>query len=134
LYLAETYAPPPLWPSGTKDHGRVYQWSFWAANELEPRIVSIAKAVSKRSPDLPKELDQLDATLRVLEGELDGPYLLGDVFTVADLNVASTLREPGEQGISGIAEVDLAPFPKVARWLERCSVRPANGRVVSLGH
>jgi glutathione S-transferase len=134
LYLAETYARPPLWPAGTKDHGRIYQWSFWAANEAESRIVSIVKSVSKRGPDLPKDLEQLDAILRVLEGELDGPYLLGDVFTVADLNVASTLREPGEQGISGIAEVDLAPFPKVSHWLDRCSARPANSRVASLGY
>ena len=33
LYLAETYASAPLWPAGAKDHGRIYQWSLWAANE-----------------------------------------------------------------------------------------------------
>src|SRR5215470_3526362 len=42
LYLAETYASAPLWPAGAKEHARIYQWSFWAANEIEPRIVSIA--------------------------------------------------------------------------------------------
>jgi len=132
LYLAETYAGPPLWPARTKDHARVYQWSFWAANEVEPCIVSIAKGVSKEAPGLSKELEQLAAVLRVLDNELHGLYLLGDVFTVGDLNVASTLREPGEQGISDIAGIDLAPFPNVARWLDRCSARPAHGRVASL--
>lgn len=135
MYLAETYAGAPLWPSGTKEHARVYQWSLWAANEIEPRIVSIAKGLSQKSPDpvaVDAGLGQLAAALRVLEEELHDSYLLGDTFTVCDLNLASTLREPGEDGISGIAAIDLAPFPNVARWLDRCSARPANRRVASL--
>jgi glutathione S-transferase len=60
------------------------------------------------------------------------PYLLGANFTAGDLNLASTLREPGEQGISGLVAIDLAPFPNVARWLDRCSARRANRRVAAL--
>jgi hypothetical protein len=30
---------------------------------------------------------------------------------VGDLNLAATLHEPGEKGISGLAAIDLAPFP-----------------------
>ena len=45
MYLAETYAGAPLWPAGAKDHALVYQWSLWAANEIEPCIVSIAKGL-----------------------------------------------------------------------------------------
>jgi glutathione S-transferase len=135
LYLAETYASAPLWPEGAKDHGRVYQWSLWAANEIEPRIVSIAKGLSQTSPDasaVATGLEQLSAALRILEDRLTASYLLGANFTVGDLNLASTLREPGEEGISGLAAIDLAPFPKVARWLDRCSARPANRRVAAL--
>ena len=135
MYLAENYAGAPLWPSGTREHARVYQWSLWAANEIEPRIVSIAKGLSQKSPDpvaVEAGLGQLAAALRVLEDELHYPYLLGDIFTVGDLNLASTLREPGEDGISGIAAIDLAPFPYIARWLDRCSARPANRRVAAL--
>jgi len=135
MYLAENYGGAPLWPAETKEHARVYQWSLWAANEIEPRIVSIAKGLSQKSPDpvaVKAGLGQLAAALRVLEEELHNPYLLGDTFTVGDLNLASTLREPGEDGISGIAAVDLAPFPNVARWLDRCSARPANRRAASL--
>jgi glutathione S-transferase len=135
LYLAENYAGVPLWPTSAKDRARAYQWSFWAANEIEPRIVTIAKSLSKKSPDataVAPGLEQLAAALRVLEGELQGAFLLGDAFTVGDLNLASTLREPGEQGVSGIAAIDLAPFPNVARWLDRCSERPANSRVAAL--
>jgi glutathione S-transferase len=135
LYLAETYASPPLWPAGTKDRGLVYQWSLWAANEIEPRIVSIAKGLSKKCPDPSAAvvgLEQLYAALRILEDRLNGPYLLGNAFTVGDLNLASILREPGEDGVSGISTIDLAPFPNVARWLDCCSARPANSRVSSM--
>jgi glutathione S-transferase len=135
MYLAENYAEAPLWPAGAKDHARVYQWSFWAANEIEPRIVRIAQGLSTKSTDpsaVADGLEQLSAALRILEERLHGPYLLGDDFTVGDLNLASTLREPGEVGISGIAAIDLTPFPNVARWLDCCSDRPASRRVASL--
>jgi glutathione S-transferase len=135
MYLAETYAGAPLWPAGAKDHAQVYQWSLWAANEVEPRIVRIAKGLSNKLPDpsaVAVGLEQLSAALRILEDRLHGPYLLGDAFTVGDLNLASTLREPGEDGISGISAIDLAPFPNVGRWLDCCSARPANRRVASM--
>jgi glutathione S-transferase len=133
----ERYAGAPLWPAGAQDHGRIYQWSLWAANEVEPRIVSIARGLSAKSPDPPAvavALEQLGAVLRILEDRLHQPFLLGDDFTAGDLNLASTLREPGEDGISGIAAIDLGPFPKVARWLDVCGARPANRRVASTAH
>jgi len=137
LYLAERYAVAPLWPAGAQDHGRIYQWSLWAANEVEPLIVSIARGLAAKSPDAPAvaaALEQLGAILRILEDRLHRPYLLGDDFTAGDLNLASTLREPGEEGVSGIAAIDLAPFSRLARWLDGCSARPANRRVASMAH
>jgi glutathione S-transferase len=135
MYLAETYAGAPLWPAGARDHARVYQWSLWAANEIEPRIINIAKGLSKKALEpsaVAVGLEQLAAALRILNDALCRSYLLGDIFSVGDLNVASTLREPGETGVSGIAEIDLTPVPNVARWLDRCSARPANRHVASM--
>jgi glutathione S-transferase len=64
-----------------------------------------------------KELAQ---PLGVLEGALGrGANLLGDNFTVADLNVASILSWARP------AQIDIAPFPKVAGWLKNCAERPA---------
>jgi glutathione S-transferase len=135
MYLAETYARSSLWPSGSRHHARIYQWSLWSANEIEPRIVSIARARS-RTPQgaqaIAADLDNLYAALRILDDSLRAPYLLGDDFTVGDLNVASTLREPGENGISGLVEIDLKRFENVGAWLDRCSGRPANRRVASM--
>ena len=136
LYLAEKYASTPLWPADVKDRARVYQWSFWAANEIEPRIISIAKELSKQSPNptaVAPGLEQLTAALRVLDDRLgNNRCLLGDAFTVADLNLASTIREPGEEGVAGIAAIDVAPFPNMVRWLDRSGERPAYRRVTAL--
>jgi glutathione S-transferase len=136
LYLAEKYAAAPLWPVSVQDRARVYQWSFWGANEIEPRIVSIARGLSKKAPDqaaVSSGLEQLAGAFRVLEDEIEGrPYLLGDAFSVADLNLASTLREPGENSIGGIDVIELGAFPGIMRWLDLCSRRPANCRVAAL--
>jgi glutathione S-transferase len=136
LYLGEQYGRHPLWPSQVRDRARVYQWSFWAANEIETRLVSIARGLARKSADaaaVAAGIEQLAGALGVLEGQLGArAYLLGEEFSVADVNLASTLREPGESGVAGIEAIDLAPFPKVGRWLEVCSQRPANRRVALL--
>jgi glutathione S-transferase len=130
----EASAGAPLWPAGVKDYARVHQWNLWAANEIGPRIVIIARGQSKKSRDpsaVTVASEELCAALRIVENRLCGRYLLGDAFTVGDLNLASILREPGEDGISGIGTIDLAPFPNVARWLDCCSARSTNRRVSS---
>jgi glutathione S-transferase len=136
FYLAEKYAAAPLWPVSLQDRAQAYQWSFWAANEIEPRIVAISRGLAAKSPDQPAHasaLNELAGALRVLEQHLDTrPHLLGASFTMADVNLASHLREPGEQGVAGIAAIDLAPFPSVASWLDRCGGRAANRRVAAL--
>lgn len=136
LYLGEKYAPAPLWPGSVEDRGRAYQWSFWAANEIEPCVVSIARGLSKKTPD-PRAVssgqNQLRAAFHILDQFLfQRPFLLGESFSVADLNLASTIREPGEPGVGGIEEIALDPFPGITRWLDECSSRPANRRVAAL--
>jgi glutathione S-transferase len=62
----------------------------------------------------------LASPLKVLDGALDhSPNLLGDRFTVADLNVASILAWARP------AQIDMSAFPKVAEWLKNCAERPA---------
>jgi glutathione S-transferase len=137
LYLGEKYARAPLWPASVEDRGRAYQWSFWAVNEVEQTVVSIAKGLSSKTPHAhavsSSGQKQLHAAFQVLEGTLtDRRFLLGEAFTVADLNLASTIREPGERGVSGIGEITLDAFPRIAAWLDECSMRPANRRVAAL--
>ena len=136
LYLAQKYAAAPLWPGALQDRALAYQWSFWAANEIEPRIVAIAGALARQTQDqaaVASPLAELASALRVLEQHLgERTHLLGSDFTVADVNLASHLREPGEHGVANIAAIDLTPFPNLARWLDGCAERAAVQRVAAL--
>ena len=55
-------------------------------------------------------------------------YLLGNAFTVADLNVAAILRW------ARIAGLDFSLVPKVERWLDVCLARPACGCLMRTRH
>lgn len=55
-------------------------------------------------------------------------YLLGDGFTVADLNVASVIF-PGT--VNGF---DLSSFPNVSAWFERCTEHDASKRVAETAY
>ena len=60
----------------------------------------------------------LVAPFKVLDAAVaTQPYLLGDEFTVADLNVAAV--------ISRAIEMDLSAVPNLKAWLTRCLERPA---------
>ena len=52
------------------------------------------------------------------------PYLLGQEFTVADLNVAAV--------ISRAIEMDLSAVPNLKAWLTRCLDRPAAREALAL--
>jgi glutathione S-transferase len=126
LYLARKYGAGSLWPATAEDEGRAFQWSFWVMTEVEGSLLT---AIMHRRI-LPKEQRdaaaaaageaKLAAPLGVLEGALRGrPHLLGDAFSVADLNVASVL------GWTALAGIELGKWPQVADWLQRCTARPA---------
>jgi glutathione S-transferase len=126
LYLAKKHSLGRLYPSHLEDEARAWQWSFWGMTEVEPpvhtalmnravypqdrRDAAVADAAEKR----------LAQPLKVLDGALgSSANLLGDNFTVADLNVASILSWARP------AQIDMAPFPRVAEWLKNCAERPA---------
>lgn len=126
LYLADKYAGESgLWPRSVEDRGRCYQWSVWAMTELEgPALDALRHRAllpeEQRSEEAFAKAGQaLRKPLGVLEGALaDRPYLLGETFTAADLNVSS---------VGNWAQISKAPmddFPKTVDWLNRCTGRP----------
>lgn len=130
LYLARKY-DKGLWPKKVEDEGRAYQWSIWAMTELEEPVLTVllnrvflpeAQRDAKKADDAAVRFKK---PLGVLEGALAGrQHLLGDAFTVADLNVASVLSWAPLGGL------DLSG--NVAGWLGRCTARPAFGQVQKL--
>ena len=60
--------------------------------------------------------------LPVLEDAVGGGHLVGDSFTIADLNVASVLA------MAGMVRYDLSGYENVASWLAACTGRPSMAR------
>ena len=124
LYLAKKYSPGKLYPATLEGEARAWQWSFWAIAEVD-RAVNIWSLHSVRLPPAERDAALREEALKVVAAPfkvLDAavakqPYLLGDGFTVADLNVAAV--------ISRAIDMDLAAVPNLKAWLMRCLDRPA---------
>ena len=126
LYLAKKYGSGiGLYPQSLEDEARVWQWSFWGMTEVErPALTVLLNRIGpedRRDAAAADEAERaLAAPLKVLDTAVAGsPYLLGDNFTVADLNVASILAWARQ------ARVNLAAVPKAEMWLKACHDRPA---------
>jgi glutathione S-transferase len=129
LYLAKKHAR--LYPDTLAGEALAWQWSFWAIAEVD-RGVNIWSLHAVRLPAAERDADKRDEALQVLGGPfkvLDAalakrPYLVGDDFTIADLNVAAV--------ISRAVDMDLAHVPNLDAWLRRCLDRPAARRALAL--
>jgi glutathione S-transferase len=133
LYLGDRYGGP-LWPASAAERARLYQWSLWSQTEMDRRDWDAARR-SKDAERIAAANAERVKTLGVLDRALaDRPYLLGDSFTLADLNVAVTLSQPNEEGKIDWQRVD--PFEhglsRLGDWLARCTGRPSWREVLAL--
>jgi glutathione S-transferase len=124
LYLAKKHSTGRLYPATLEGEAKAWQWSLWAVQEVDRgcniwSLHAVRLPPEERDPQrLAEALKVLDAPFRVLDGALaDRPYLLGDDFTVADLNVAAV--------VSRAIDMDLSATPRLGAWLKRCLERPA---------
>ena len=125
LYLAKKHGGP-LAPANLAEEGKAVMWSMWALTEAEDHCVALVRHTiglppNQRDPAMiEKAKDALKTPLGILEGALaSSPYLLGERFTVADLNAA------GVFAALPMVKFDLGGYPKVASWLQRCTSRAA---------
>jgi glutathione S-transferase len=132
LYLAKKHGKG-LYPATLEDEARTWQWTLWAATELEKLMVpflqhTYAFPPEKRDAKLAADsLAALQKPLKVLDQALaKTPYLLGDKFTVADLNVAGICLAVWT------FKMDFSPWPNVKAWLERCFARPAAQKAIAI--
>ena len=129
LYLARKYgdrASPSLAPASLEEEARIWQWSSWAMTDLEGplNLVHLHRNFfppEKRDPKIAETAEaQVQRPLAMLDSILaDSAYLLGERFTVADMNVASVLSA------SRLSAISMTPFPHIAAWAKRCQGRPA---------
>jgi glutathione S-transferase len=131
LYLAKKHSTGRLYPATIEGEAKAWQWSLWSVQEVD-RGVNIWSLHALRLPPAERDRERLAAALKVLEAPFkvldgalaDGGYLLGDEFTVADLNVAAV--------ISRAINMDLAATPSLQAWLARCLERPAAREALAL--
>ena len=133
LYLARAYGQGSLQPDTAQDEALAQQWSLWVVAECENALMyGILHhfglfGFEKDPAKVQEQRAALEAPLSVLDGALaDRDYLLGNRFTIADLNVASIFQ----WGQS--AKMDWSPHGNVASWLDRCLSRPACEKVAAM--
>ena len=125
LYLAKTYGGD-LYPSDPADEARAIQWSVWGISEIEPlqmRIVIQKFFVPKEQQDaneVQAAAESLERPLKVLNAHLaNRQYLLGDTFTIADLNLAGVML------LLKMVGQDISHHENVQRWADACYDRPS---------
>ncbi|MEI3849989.1 MULTISPECIES: glutathione S-transferase family protein [Ensifer] len=126
LFLARKYGGP-LGPADIREEGLMGNWTMWAATEVEPQAVQIiltydygTEETDEGRATIATCAQSLDKVFTRLEAHLDGrDYLVGDRFTVADLNLAEVFRYAMSQ------KQLFEKHPRVSAWLARCHARPA---------
>jgi len=125
LYLAESYKPELL-GKNLKEKALIQQWSVWAIAEVQPPLIEafiqlVFVPEERRSMEvIEKAKAKMPAMLGVLNDALTQTgYLVGNEFTLADLNVASVVT------ITEAVGIELTEYKNILAWLKGISDRPA---------
>ncbi|MFP5075799.1 glutathione S-transferase family protein [Rhizobium sp. YIM 134829] len=126
LYLARKHGGP-LAAADLKEEGQIDGWTLFAATAIEPSAVRIVRTIDDGAGEteegravIAAAIDALDKGFAVLEAHLSTrDYLVGDRFTVADLNVAEVVRYTMSQ------TAFFERHPAIVAWITRCHARPA---------
>ena len=126
LYLARKHRGP-LAAQSLAEEGLIEMWSFWAVNEIEQNSVKIVRVYDADQQDTSGGKEAIAVASRLLKKPFEilnahlssQDYLVGNRFTVADLNAAEICR----YAMTEKALTD--PNPNVVAWYQRCHDRPA---------
>lgn len=116
-----------LGPQDPAEQALIDQWTLLAVTAVEGPALEIQTIIGAGGDKTPEgqaaiaiAAEKLRRPLKRLEPHLAAhPYLIGDRFTVADVNLAECLRYA--QGHPTL----LGEFPSVKAWLEKCQSREA---------
>lgn len=132
LYIAKNKAKN-LYPSDARSEAKLFQWTLFAATEIEPHNGVFAAntymlAPEKRDPALAKAAwEKLSKPMAVLDRHLASqPYLLGSSFTIADINVSSIVLAIHLNG------ADFSAWKNTSAWMKRCYERPSAQKIIEM--
>ena len=129
IYLGETFGVAKgLYPASGPQRGEVMQWIVWTNVSLGDALGRIGRNLGTWAPEDERNAkagqtgkNDIQELLGIIEAALaNKDYLVGNKFSLADLHLSSWMSYAGMMG------ADLAPFPKLRAWVERCEARPAN--------
>ena len=118
-----------LWPRvGSAEHLQALTWLVWSQVSLVTAVMRTSWNESEYSPKEqhnPKQAEvawaEVQKLLKILDARLDGrEYLTGDRYTLADLDVASTIV-----WADMVKKLELDELPRLRAWVRRCAARPA---------
>ena len=125
-YLADLYADAGITPAiGDPLRGPYLRWLFFYGSSYEPALIDRSMK-REPAPASTSPYGDYDTMLKTLWDQLgDGPYLLGDRFTAADVLWGSALR--------WTTMFKLVPeTPAVKAYIERVTSRPAALRAAAI--
>jgi glutathione S-transferase len=125
LYLARKHGGPVA-PANLAEEGQIAMWTLWAATEVEASSLLVLLHNDSNPPErrdpvtVARAMATLQAPFAMLDAHLGAHgHLVGDRFTVADINVAEVIR----YAMTATALFDANPHVKA--WLAACHARPA---------
>lgn len=118
LYLADRYAPGRLAPKlDAPERGSYLRWAFFAPSVIEPAVM--AKAGGWQVKEVAAGWGNHDTMLAAAHSAIVGKrFVLGDVFSMADVVFGGTLRYMLEFKM-------IAPTPEFEAYVARLNERPA---------
>ncbi len=124
-YLAEAYKKELLGKTPA-EKGLVQQWSYWSIAEMQSPMIQVfiqkvfVPAERRDDKVIEENMNQIPALMTVLNNALEGKkYLVGNEFTLADLNASSVI------GIAHAIGFDMKPYSNVNAWLGAIADRPS---------
>ena len=125
LYLADRYPACSLAPAiDDPQRGAYLYWMIYTPGVIEPAIGErFNKVTPNRFSSGWGDFDTMIATLTTGLG--DGPWILGDQFTAADVMLGSSVHFMRQFGL-------LEESPVLESYGERCMARPACQRALAL--
>ncbi|MCL1470226.1 glutathione S-transferase family protein [Argonema antarcticum A004/B2] len=132
-YLDETYPEPSFYPSDRKERLECRKWED-LADTLADNIVALwlqkRKGDRADSGDVAKYQGAIDRLLPALDGQLTASnYLLGNIWTVADVAALSTL---GYYNLR-FGEDWQQHYPKLGEWFKSLHERESVKSTVPVG-
>ncbi len=125
LYLAKKHGGA-LAPANVAEDGLMTMWTLWAAADVEPHSIQVlynlvGKPPAERDAKLAAaSIEALKPHFATLDRHLAKTgFVVGNRFTVADINVAEVIRYA--MPAKGLFEA----APNVAKWLAACHARAA---------